>query len=119
MVAAKEFSWEEISSPDFGNPARQAWREAVAETAAKAKAKLPECNGRVDAAVKIVRSSALLVNVWKLSLRWQGEDIVGSCPAATDGLWVHVVGRCPPYPAEESHAIRAWRAMGGGDVFQV
>src|SRR5262245_26535252 len=54
MVAAKEFSWEEISSPDFGNPARQAWREAVAETAAKAKAKLPECNGRVDSAVKIV-----------------------------------------------------------------
>jgi hypothetical protein len=42
------------------------------------------------------RSSALLVNVWKLSLRWQGEDIVGSCPAATGGLWVHVVGRCTP-----------------------
>jgi hypothetical protein len=54
MVAAKEFSWEEISSPDFGNPARQAWREAVAEIAEKAKAKLPECNGRVDSAVKIV-----------------------------------------------------------------
>jgi hypothetical protein len=35
-------------------PARQAWREAVAAIAEKAKAKLPECNGRVDAAVKIV-----------------------------------------------------------------
>ncbi len=34
--------------------ARQLWREAVAEIAAKAKATLPECNGRVDAAVKIV-----------------------------------------------------------------
>src|SRR5215468_12786529 len=35
-------------------PARQAWREAVAEIADKARAKLPECSGRVDAAVKIV-----------------------------------------------------------------
>jgi hypothetical protein len=35
-------------------PARQAWRQAVAEIADKAKAKLPECSGRVDSAVKIV-----------------------------------------------------------------
>jgi len=54
MVAVKEFSWEEVSSPDFGNPARQAWREAVAEIAEKAKATLPQCNGRVDKAVAIV-----------------------------------------------------------------
>jgi hypothetical protein len=54
MVAVKEFSWEEVSSPDFSNPARAAWREAVAEIADKARAKLPECNGRVDSAVKIV-----------------------------------------------------------------
>src|SRR2546426_2375255 len=52
MVAVHELSWEEVSSPDFG--ARAAWRAAVAEIAAKAKAKLPECNGRVDSAVKIV-----------------------------------------------------------------
>ena len=50
MVAVKEFSWEEVSSPDFG--ARAAWRDAVAAIADKAK--LPECNGRVDAAVKLV-----------------------------------------------------------------
>ena len=42
------------NSPDFGNPARAAWREAVAEIAAKAKATLPQCNGRVESAVKIV-----------------------------------------------------------------
>src|SRR2546425_10610417 len=54
MVAVKEFSWEEVSSPDFGNPARAAWREAVAEIADKAKATLPQCNGRVESAVKIV-----------------------------------------------------------------
>jgi hypothetical protein len=52
MVAVKEFSWEEVSSPDFG--ARAAWCEAVAAIAEKAKAKLPECNGRVDKAVSLV-----------------------------------------------------------------
>jgi hypothetical protein len=52
MVAAKEFSWEEVSSPDFGS--RAAWRQAVAEIADKARTKLPECAGRVDSAVKIV-----------------------------------------------------------------
>jgi hypothetical protein len=54
MVAVKEIAWEEAMSPDFGNPARAVWREAVAEIAAKAKQTLPECNGRVDSAVKIV-----------------------------------------------------------------
>src|SRR6059036_1852616 len=54
MVAVHELSWEEVSSPDFGNPARAAWRQAVAEIAAKAKETLPECNGRVDKAVAIV-----------------------------------------------------------------
>lgn len=52
MVAVSTLSWEEVSAPDFGR--RAAWREAVAEIAAKAHEKLPECNGRVDSAVKIV-----------------------------------------------------------------
>jgi hypothetical protein len=52
MVAVHELSWEEVSAPDFG--AREAWRVAVAEIAAKAKETLPECNGRVDKAVAIV-----------------------------------------------------------------
>jgi hypothetical protein len=54
MVAVREISWEEASAPGFETPTRQAWREAVAEIADKAKAKLPECSGRVDSAVKIV-----------------------------------------------------------------
>ena len=54
MVAVKEFSWEEVSAPDFENPARRAWREAVAAIADKAKQTLPECNGRVEKAVAIV-----------------------------------------------------------------
>jgi hypothetical protein len=35
-------------------PARQAFRAAVAEVAAKASVKLPDCVGRIDSAVKIV-----------------------------------------------------------------
>jgi hypothetical protein len=54
MVAVKACAWEEVSAADFENPARQAWREAVAEIADKAKATLPACHGRVDSAVKIV-----------------------------------------------------------------
>ena len=54
MVAVKEITWEEAMSPDFGNPARAAWRAAVAEIGEKAKATLPECNGRVEKAVAIV-----------------------------------------------------------------
>jgi hypothetical protein len=54
MVAVREISWEEASAPGFETTTRQAWRQAVAEIAAKAHEKLPECAGRVDSAVKIV-----------------------------------------------------------------
>src|SRR5262245_17727356 len=50
-----EYSWESDTWTTNGDtPTRQAWRQAVAEIADKAKAKLPECSGRVDSAVKIV-----------------------------------------------------------------
>ena len=49
------YDWESDTWTTNGDtPARQAWREAVAEIADKARAKLPECSGRVDSAVKIV-----------------------------------------------------------------
>ena len=55
MVAVHTIAWEEAMSPDFGNPARVAWREAVTEIADKAKAALPETvNGRIEKAVAIV-----------------------------------------------------------------
>src|SRR6266568_1408933 len=56
MAIVTEISWDDMldSKPLPETPARQAWRAAVAEIADKAKAKLPECSGRVDAAVKIV-----------------------------------------------------------------
>ena len=51
-----EISWDDMfdGKPVPENPARTAWRDAVAEIADKAKTTLPECNGRVDSAVKIV-----------------------------------------------------------------
>jgi hypothetical protein len=41
-------------APATLSPDRAAWRAAVAAIAEKAKAKLPECNGRVDKAVALV-----------------------------------------------------------------
>src|SRR5712691_5493279 len=56
MAIVTEISWDDMWSgkalPE--SPARKAFREAIAEIAEKAKATLPECNGRVDSAVKIV-----------------------------------------------------------------
>jgi len=57
MVAVREISWEEASAPGFEQTTRQAWREAVAEIAERAKQILPACNGRVDKAVAIVLNS--------------------------------------------------------------
>jgi hypothetical protein len=55
MAIVTSYDWESDTWTHNGeNPARIAWRAAVAEIADKAKARLPECSGRVDAAVKIV-----------------------------------------------------------------
>ena len=56
MAIVSEISWDDMldGKPLPETPARQAWREAVAAIADKAKARLPACSGRVDAAVKIV-----------------------------------------------------------------
>src|SRR5258708_34951526 len=97
MVAVKEFSWEEVSSPDFENPARKAWRDAVAEIAEKAKATLPECNGRVDSAVKIVLAGDVEVQADgtpKVASQSNGQTayhiVNGSCD-------------CKDYPKEPSN----------------
>jgi len=56
MTMVTEYDWESDTWTHHTgeNAARVAWREAVAAIADKAKAKLPECNGRVDKAVTIV-----------------------------------------------------------------
>jgi hypothetical protein len=64
MVAVKEFSWEELSSPDFGNPARQAWRDAVTQVEEQLRTKLhvevlPE---RMRKALDLVRADAVTLH---------------------------------------------------------
>jgi hypothetical protein len=55
MAIVTAYDWESDTWTTNGDtPARQVWRQAVAEIADKARAKLPECSGRVDSAVKIV-----------------------------------------------------------------
>src|SRR2546427_26103 len=52
MTIVTEYDWQ--SDTFTHHTDRATWRAAVAEIAAKAHAKLPECNGRVDSAVKLV-----------------------------------------------------------------
>jgi hypothetical protein len=56
MAIVSSYDWESDSWTQHNgdNLARQAFRDAVAEIAEKAKATLPDCIGRVDSAVKIV-----------------------------------------------------------------
>src|SRR5438128_8278627 len=57
MAIVTEISWDDMfdGKPVPENPARVAWREAVAGIAAKAKAALPEAvHGRIEKAVAIV-----------------------------------------------------------------
>src|SRR5499427_1171925 len=56
MAILSSYDWESDSWSHHNgdNPARKAYREAVAEIAEKAKQTLPDCVGRVDSAVKIV-----------------------------------------------------------------
>ena len=56
MSIVTEISWDDMldGKPLPENPARTAWRAAVAEVVDKAKAALPECNGRVEKAAAIV-----------------------------------------------------------------
>ena len=87
MTIVAQFSWDDIASADFGNPARIAWREAVAEVAEKAKATLPECNGRVDSAVKIVLAG-------DVELQADGTAKVASQSNGSTAYFV-VNGECP------------------------
>jgi hypothetical protein len=55
MTIVTSYDWESDTWTNNGDTtARKAWRDAVTEIADKARTKLPECNGRVDSAVKIV-----------------------------------------------------------------
>ena len=88
-----------MGAASFSTPDRTAWREAVAEIADKAKAKLPECNGRVDSAVKIVLAGDVE--------RFTGRDL--------QPPWAHIGTQMAPAAAVvESAPSGNGRALRGG-----
>src|SRR5262245_3364287 len=61
MAIVSEISWDDMldGKPLPETPARQAWPAAGAVIADKARARLRECSGGVDAAVKLVLAGAV------------------------------------------------------------
>src|SRR5215468_12787466 len=94
MAIVTSYDWESDSWTHHNgeNPTRQIWRDAVAEIAEKAKQTLPECNGRVDSAVKIVLNG-------DVELLPDGKAKVASQSNGTTKYYV-VNGECscPDYP---------------------
>ena len=76
------------------NDTRQIWREAVNEIAQKAKATLPQCNGRVEKAVQIVLNGDVeLLSDGKAKVASQSSPVKVTLPHSfcyTTGLLYHV-----------------------------
>src|SRR2546425_8949966 len=87
MVAVKEFSWEEISGPDFGTPVGQAWQQAVAQVEAQLHTKLrvevlPE---RMRKALDLVRANAVTLQADGTASVQSGKQtytLAPDCPCA-------------------------------------
>src|SRR5499426_3780605 len=99
MAIVTSYDWESDSFTHHNgeNPTRQIWRDAVAEIAERAKATLPECNGRVDSAVKIVLND-------DVELLPDGKAKVASQSHGT--TLYHIVNgecSCKDYPKAPSH----------------
>src|SRR5712692_7813149 len=73
MVAVKEFSWEEISSPDFSTPARQTWQQAIAQVEEQLRTKL-----RVEVLPERMRKALDLVRADAVTLQADGSASVQS-----------------------------------------
>jgi hypothetical protein len=71
-------------------PDRTAYRAAIAQIAAKAHAKLPECHGRIDSAVK-------LVLLGEVTLHADGTATVGSCTDPTKTYTVNGLCTCKDF----------------------
>ena len=87
MVAVKEFSWEDVSSPDFGHPARQAWLQAVTQVDAQLHAKLrvevlPE---RQRKALEFVRANAVTLHADGSASVQSGKQTYTLAPECTCG----------------------------------
>src|SRR5215472_9584403 len=99
MAIVTSYDWESDSWTHHNgdNATRQIWRDAVAEIAEKAKQTLPECNGRVDSAVKIVLNG-------DVELLPDGKAKVASQSNGTTKYFI-VNGECEckDYPKAPSH----------------
>ena len=84
MAIVTEISWDDMvdGKPLPETPARKAWREAVAEIAEKAKATLPECNGRVDKAAIVLAGDVELLPEARRRLPARA-----TAPRSTRGQW--------------------------------
>ena len=87
MVAVKEFSWEEISGPDFGSPAREAWPQAVAQVEEQLRATLrvevlPE---RLRKALDLVRANAVTLHADGSTSVQSGKQTYTLAPECTCG----------------------------------
>lgn len=92
MVAVKEITWEEASAPDFEHTTRQAFRAAVDQVAARAKATLPESSGRIEKAVALVLAG-------DVQLLDDGHARVASqCQGSTVYRLVNGTCDCPDFP---------------------
>jgi hypothetical protein len=81
-----EATWDQVMSGQLPtNPARQVWRQAVDDVAAKAKAVLTESHGRIDQAVKLVLAG-------DVTLHPDGTATVGSQTQGQQAY--HVNGEC-------------------------
>jgi hypothetical protein len=92
MVAVKEISWEEASAPDFDHTTRHAFRAAVDQVAARAKATLPEYNGRVEKAVALVLAGDVEL------LDGGHARVASQCQGSTVYHLVNGTCDCPDFP---------------------
>jgi len=98
MAIVTEISWEDMldGKPLPDTPSRQAWRDAVAEIAERAKATLPACTGRVDKAVALVLAG-------DVELLPDGQAKVASqSNGATQYFVVNGECQCKDFPTAQS-----------------
>ena len=91
MVAVATLEWQDVMAGTFpDNPARTAFREAVATVAENARAALPESNGRVDKAVALVLAG-------DVTLHADGSATVGSQTSTKTYTVTHGACDCTDY----------------------
>ena len=87
MTIVTQFSWDDIASPDFSTPARQAWQQAVAQVEEQLRTKLrvevlPE---RMRKALEFVRADAVTLQADGSASVKSGKQTYTLAPECTCG----------------------------------